>query len=151
MLNQGPKPPKPEEFAGAVAESDGYELAAAQTALAQSRDARVRSFAEQMISDHQQMARTFREAAKASGLEAPSPRVGGDQARFLGSLQSLRGVDFDREYFRQQALAHASALATLRGYVAKGADPSLRQAAASRAPMVEQHLRAAREALQSFM
>ena len=37
MLNEGPKTPKPQEFADTVAQSDGYELAAAQTALAQSR------------------------------------------------------------------------------------------------------------------
>jgi len=51
MLNEGPRISKPEEFAQWVAESDGYGLAAAQCALAQSRHLQVRAFAERMIAD----------------------------------------------------------------------------------------------------
>src|SRR3954462_5120529 len=102
MLNEGPKTPRPEEFAESVAQSDGYELAAARRALAQSRHPQVRAFAERMIADHGHMAEALAEAARASGLKPPQPHVGGDQMRFLASLQSLRGDEFDREYGRQQ-------------------------------------------------
>jgi len=148
MLNEGPKTPPPEEFAQSVAQSDGYELAAARTALAQSRDPRVRAFAERMIAEHQQMAQALREAAKAAGLAPPEPHVGGDQARFLSSLQSLRGDEFDREYGRQQMLAHAGALAAMRSYAAKGSEPNLRRMAGSAAPIIERHLQAARQLMQ---
>lgn len=151
MTSEGPKTPKPQEFADSVAQSDGYELAAAQCALAQSRHPQVRAFAQRMIADHERMARELADAAKASGLKPPQPHVGGDQARFLGSLQSLRGEAFDREYGRQQMLAHASALVVLRGYAGKGTDANLRRVAASSVPVVEQHLQAARELQQSFM
>ena len=145
MLNEGPRTPTPVEFAQSVAQSDGYELAAAQAALAQSRHPQVRAFAQRMIADHEQTARSLREAATASGLEAPNPHLGGDQARFLNSLQSLRGGEFDREYGRQQMLAHTSALAQMRGYAAKGSDPNLRRLAASAAPLIEGHLQMARQ------
>lgn len=151
MLNEGPKAPKPHEFAESVAQSDGYELAAAQSALAQSRDPRVRAFAERMIADHEQMARALHDAAKAAGLEPPHPHVGGDQMRFLASLQSLRGVEFDREYGRQQMLVHTSALAMMRSYADKGSDSNLRRMASSSIPIVERHLQTARELQQSFM
>jgi len=148
MLNEGPKAPKPEEFAQSAAQSDGYELAAAQTALAQSRNPQVRAFAQRMIADHEQMARALADAAKASGLEPPHPHVGGDQSRFLASLQSLRGDDFDREYGRQQMLAHTSALTVMRSYAEKGSDPNLRRMAASSVPTIESHLQAARQLMQ---
>ncbi len=151
MLNEGPKTPKPEEFAGSVAQSDGYELAAAQTALAQSRNPQVRAFAERMIADHERMAQELRDAAKASGLEPPMPHVGADQARFLASLQSLRGDEFDREYGRQQMLAHTSALTTMRSYAEKGSDSNLRRMAASSSPVIERHLQAARQLPQPLM
>jgi putative membrane protein len=151
MLNEGPRMPKPQEFAESVAESDGYELAAAQTALAQSRNPQVRTFAERMIADHEQMAQALRDAAKASALEPPLPHVGGDQMRFLASLQSLRGNEFDREYGRQQMLAHTSALTTMRSYAEKGSDPNLRRMAASSVPIIERHLQTARQLLQSSM
>jgi putative membrane protein len=150
MLNEGPKTPKPEEFAAFAAESDGYELTAAQTALAQSRNPQVRAFAQRMLSEHEDMARSLRDAAKAAGLTPPRPHVGGDQARFLSSLQSLRGDEFDREYGRQQMLAHASALAMMRGYAEKGSDENLRRLAAASAPIMDRHLQMARQLLQSF-
>ena len=76
MLNEGPKTPKPQEFAESVAQSDGYELAAAQTALAQSRNPRVRAFAERMLADHEHMERALGDAAKAcrSGATASACR-----------------------------------------------------------------------------
>lgn len=145
MLNEGPKPPRPKEFAESVAQSDGYELAAAQTALAQSRNQKVRAFAERMISDHEQMAKALSDASRAAGLEPPQPRVGGDLTRFLAGLQGLRGEEFDREYGRQQVLAHISALATMRGYAARGSDSNLRRMAMAAVPMIENHLQAARQ------
>jgi putative membrane protein len=145
MPDEGPRTPTPQEFAQAMAQSDGYELAAAQDALAQSRDPRVRAFADQMLADHGRTAQALRAAAQAAGIEPPQPHVGGEQMRFLASLQSLRGAEFDREYARQQVLAHTSALTTARGYAQKGSDPHLRGAAASAAPVIEHHLQMARQ------
>ncbi|MBV9891431.1 MAG: DUF4142 domain-containing protein [Rhizobacter sp.] len=145
MLNEGPQTPKPEEFAEAVAQSNGYEVAAAQTALAQSRNPQVRAFAERMVADHEQMTQGLRDAATASGLEPPQAHVGGDHARFLASLQSLRGDEFDREYGRQQMLAHTSALTLMRSYAEKGSDANLRRMAVSSAAIIERHLQTARQ------
>lgn len=149
MLNEGPQRPKPDAFAQSVAQSNGYELAAAQAALAQSRHPKVRDFAQQMVTAHERLSQDLRDAAKASALEPPRPHVGGDQARFLGSLQSLRGAEFDREYGRQQMLAHTGALTVTRAYAEQGSDPNLRRLAGSATSMIEQHLQAARELLQA--
>ncbi len=148
MLNEGPKTPKPEEFAESLAQSNGYELAAAQCALAQSRSPQVRAFAEEMIAEHENMARALLDAAKSAGLEPPQSHVGGDQARFLSGLQSLRGGQFDREFARQQVLAHAGALATTRSYADNGSDSNLRHMAVAATPALERHLQAARQLLQ---
>lgn len=145
MLNEGPKTPTPQEFAQSAAQSDGYEHVAAQAALAQSRSSQVRMFAEQMLADHARIGQALRDAALASGLTPPPPHVGGDQMRFVTSLQALRGIDFDREYARQQVLAHTSALTTMRGYATKGADTNLRRAAATAVPVIEHHLQMARQ------
>lgn len=150
MLREGPQTPKPEEFAATAAQSDGYELAAAQDALAQSRNPQVRAFAEQMIADHEHTSAALQDAAKASGLQPPRAHVGADQARLLAGLQSLRGSEFDREYARQQMLAHTSALTMMRSYAEKGSDPNLRRMAASSAPIIERHLQRARQLMQSI-
>jgi putative membrane protein len=145
MLNQGPQAPTPMELAQAAAQSDGFEIAAAQAALAQSRNPQVRKFADQMLADHARVGQAFRDASSASGLVPVQPHVGGDQMRFLAGLQSLRDLDFDREYARQQVLAHTSALVTMRTYAAMGSDANLRGAAAFAVPIVEHHLQMARQ------
>ena len=150
MRNEGPKTPKPQEFANSVGQSDAYELAAAQTALAQSRNPQVRAFAERMIADHGHLEQALRAATNASGLEPPRPQVGGDQSSFLAALQSLRGDEFDREYGRQQMLSHISALTVLRTYAEKGSDPNLRSMAAFAMPMIERHWQSAHQLAQSI-
>lgn len=150
MLKVGPQMPKPQEFAESMAQLDGFELAAAQTALTQSRNLQVRPFAQRMVTDHEDILRTLRDAAKTAGLEPPRPRVGGDQSSFLAGLQSLRGDAFDREYARQQMLVHASALATLRSYADKGSDGDLRRRVASTALLISRHLQSASQLLQSL-
>ena len=144
MLNEGPMAPTPEAFAQAAAQSDGYESAAAQAALAQSRNPQVRAFANQMLADHARIAKAMRDAAAASGLPPPEPHVGGDQMRFLAGLQSVRGSAFDAEYARQQVLVHTGTLTTMRSYAAKGSDANLRRAAVFAVPIVEHHLQMAR-------
>jgi len=145
MLHEGPRTPTPQDFAQSVAQSDGYEMVAAQCALAQSRSPQVRELATQMLADHTRIAKALRDAALASKIAPPQSHVGGDQVRFLASLQSLRGTEFDREYARQQVLAHTSALITMRNYAAKGSDLNLRRMAAFAAPIVEHHLQMSRQ------
>ena len=47
-----------------------------------------------------------------------------DQAQMLGALQSVSGSDFDKLYFKQQMLAHRSALAVEQIYAKSGDDPN---------------------------
>lgn len=145
MLNEGPRASTPQEFAQSAAQSNGYEMAAAQAALAQSSNPHVRIFAKQMLADHARIEKALREAALASAMAPSQPHVGGDQMRFLASLQSLRGTDFDREYARQQVLVHTSVLTTTRSYATKGSDANLRRAAAIAVPIIKHHLQMARQ------
>lgn len=133
-------PPAPADFAMAAAQSAQYEIEAAQLALAQSHDASVRAFAEQMIQDHTRGREAIGQAAQASGLPRPPPAMSSDQASMLGALQSLRGADFDKAYARQQVLAHSQALAVEQSFAASGADPNLRKVAQTDVPMIQAHL-----------
>ncbi len=138
-------PPSPKDFLAAASQSDEYEIQAGHTAQAQSRDPRVRAFAEQMIRDHTQTREALGQAAAASGMAPPWPAMSADQARMLGSLQSLRGTDFDQAYARQQALAHAQAVAVQGSFASAGADPNLRRAAQAGLPTIQGHLEMARQ------
>lgn len=138
-------PPTSLDFAQAAAQSDEYELLAARTALAESRNARIKDFAQHMVDAHTRMADRLRQAIQASSLPAPPPALSGDQSRMLSALQSLRGDDFDKTYIRQQVVAHSQALAVERSYAGAGTDPNLRTLAQSSVLLTQEHLRSATE------
>jgi putative membrane protein len=128
------------DYVASAAQSDAFEMLEAETALTQSRDPQVRAFAQAMLRDHGRTSQTLRDAAQRSGLKPPPMGLGADQAPLLSSLQSLRGPDFDKTYWRHQALGHRSALVTAQRYAAKGDDPAVRQAAATAVPIISAHL-----------
>jgi putative membrane protein len=128
-----------------ASQSDKYEIEAARVAEVEGRDPRVRSFAQQMIVDHARLDEDLRRAAAASGMSPPQPGMSSDEAALLSSLQSVRGADFDRTYARQQALAHAQAVAVEGSFATAGLDPNLRKAAQSALPMIQDHLRGAQQ------
>lgn len=128
------------DFVTAAAQSDEYEIEAARVALTQSQDPQVRAFAQAMIDDHARTAQALRQATAASNLAPPPPGLSGDQQRMLGELQSLTPPEFDKAYWRQQALAHRQALVVEQGYAAAGPDANVRAAAQSALPVIQHHL-----------
>jgi putative membrane protein len=62
-----------------------------------------------------------------------------DQAQLQGALQSVSGNEFDTLSFKQQALAHRSALAVEQMYAKSGDGPNLRQLATSAVPLISSH------------
>jgi putative membrane protein len=142
---QTPIPPATADFTMSVAQSDQYEITAAQDAINQSHDPRIRAFAQAMIEAHTRTRESLRQAAMASGLTPPPPAMSGDQAAMLSALQSQRGADFDKAYARQQVLAHQQALAVEQSYASAGKDAHLRQAARAALPIIQHHLQMALE------
>ena len=128
------------EFIQAAGESDTFEVMEAYTALAESHDPQVLAFARAMIRDHGQTSQALEEAAARAGIEPPPKAVGAGQSPFLAALQSLRGREFDQGYWRQQALAHRSALTEQQRYAADGDTPAIRQAARAAVPIIQAHL-----------
>ncbi len=128
------------DFAQAAAESDQYEIEAAEVAAINSQDTSVKAFARQMIQDHSQTRQSVQQAATASGMAPPPMALSDSGQKMLAELQGLQGPEFDKAYVRQQVLAHHQALVVEQGYAANGSDPSLRQAAQSAVPMIQQHL-----------
>ena len=128
-----------------VSQSDRCETMAAEVALIQGQDPRVRAFAETVLGDHARTAEDLRKAATAAGLPPPPPGLSSDGAALLSALQGARGHDFDRAYARQQVVAHAAAVAVEDSFADAGADPTLRTAAQGGLPVIRDHLAAARQ------
>jgi putative membrane protein len=148
-----PQPPKPQtpapmstkDFLQAAAGSDQFEITEAQTALVQSRNPQVRAFAQEMIRDHEADAQALTRAATSSGLKPPTMSMSGDQSKLLSGLQGLTSRDFDKDYAKQQVLAHTEALVIVGGYADGGSDANVRHAATTAVPMIQHHLEMAQQ------
>jgi putative membrane protein len=128
------------EFIQAAGQSDQFEILEGQTALTESKDPRVLDFAQRMIADHSQTSAALAQATSRSGLPPPPKAISEDQAHLLSALQGLRGKEFDKAYFRDQALAHRSALTVEQVYATSGDDAAVRHAASSATPVIASHL-----------
>ena len=144
-MAQTPMVASTKEFVQAAAQSDAFEIVEARTALAQSHDPHVRAFAEQMIPAHAETTQALQQAAVKAGVAPPTQGLGGDQQKLLSALQSQRGPDFDRTYARQQVLSHQEALIVEQAYAEHGDNADVRQAARSAVPVIERHLKMAKQ------
>lgn len=134
------------EFVNTAAKSDAFEIAAARLAAKNATSPEVKAFAQQMIAAHtDSTAKIKAAAAMASPAITPDPALTADQNGDLAELGKLTGAQFDEEYMDGQVDAHEDALALMRSYASGGADAALKAAAGEIAPVVEGHLRMARE------
>ena len=131
---------QPREYVQEAGHSDAFEMLEASTALTQSSDPQVRTYAQRMLADHHRTSDALRQATQAAGLGPPPMGVGADQAPLLASLQSMRGPEFDKTYWKHQALGHRSTLTVTQRYAASGDTPAVRQAAAAAVPIISAHL-----------
>ncbi|MGY2736331.1 DUF4142 domain-containing protein [Sphingomonas sp. UYP23] len=127
------------DFVQSLAQSDTFEILAAQSALAQSNDHDVRGFAQTMITDHIEMDRLLADGAAKAGLPPPVKAIGADQALLLNGLGGLTGAAFDKTYLQQQALAHRAALAEAQSYTASGDNAAMRAVARTAAQTISAH------------
>jgi putative membrane protein len=140
-----PSPMSTRDFISAAQGSDQFEILAADTAIAQTHDPRVRAFAQRMITDHTATTKALREAAVTSGAPLPRKALTETGEKFLAQIQGDRGPDFDRAYAKTQVLAHQEALAVEQTYARTGSNPAIRAAARAAVPIIAEHLQMAEQ------
>jgi putative membrane protein len=127
------------------------EIEQAQLAQTRSKNPEVLRFAAMMISHHGQ-ARQQQAALGVSSVASPMLLSLSEQGRqTLATLKSKEGQDFDRAYLQAQVEQHQKALDMMDRQLLPSAEKSeLRAQLQKMRPVVEQHLTAARQALQSL-
>jgi putative membrane protein len=96
-------------FLATAAQSDVNEIKLSQLAEEKATTPAVKSFAQQMVTDHTQMTASMKPFADSWGLTPPaSPDAEHQQA--YEKLNGLSGADFDKAYMSLMAADHAKAL-----------------------------------------
>ncbi len=126
---------------------DVFEITTSMVAVQKSNNAQVRAFARMLIDHHTMLSNAALDAAKAGGVMPPPPELSAQQKAMIGTLMQTAPASFDRVYLQQQVPAHQMALQLNQGYARSGDNPSLRQAATSALPRIQEHLTQAQQLL----
>jgi putative membrane protein len=125
-----------QEFVQEAGIAGATEIAASKLALKNSSDKQVKEFAQRMIADHTKLARNLDVIAKRHGITA-SPSA---DSSVIGSLQNLKGTEFDKAYIQQVAVGgHQKAVELFKKESTQGNDAALKAAAGKALPVISHH------------
>jgi putative membrane protein len=136
--------PKTADFVSEAAISDMFEIQSSQLAVARGDDA-TKSFAQQMIADHQKTTADLKELVASKKVDAPLPtEMDSAHKGMLDKLNGLNGADFTKQYHADQVSAHKDAVSLFQRYAKGGRNAPLKSWAATTEPNLEHHLEMAK-------
>ncbi len=137
-----------EDFAKAAAEGGFAEVTFGKLAEDKASSQAVKDLAQRMVDDHVKADDQLKTAASKDNISIPSQLNARDRAIYV-RLTQLSGSAFDRAYARDMVRDHETDIAAFRREAHDGKDASIKSFAAQTLPTLEDHLKEARQALQS--
>jgi putative membrane protein len=133
-------PAEATNFAKKVAAANTFEIQSSQLATSKSQVGDVKSFAQQMITDHTKAGEDFKAALQKANITPPPEKPDAKQQATLNKLRGAQGKAFDKGYVDAQLKAHKEAVALFRSYAKSGKTDALKQFAEQTLPTLEHHL-----------
>lgn len=130
---------KPEEFATKAAQSDMFEMQAAQIVVEKGVSDEVKAFAGDMIKDHHKSSDALKDAASKDGVQLPTD-MGEELRKKLEALKPLSGPALDAAYVSTQVSVHTDAVALFDSYTKDGDGKALKSFAMKTYPTIRMHL-----------
>lgn len=119
---------------------DQYEIQSSRLLLTSTKNAKLRSFATMMVSDHTKSTADVKAAAMRAGLHPAPPKLDAMGTKNVAALRAATGTTRDQLYVEQQKAAHQRALTLHQSYSQSGTAVPLKTVAASIAPVVQGHI-----------
>ena len=122
------------------------EVQAGQIAAGKASNAQVRTFAEQMVTDHGKANAELKEIASKKGITLPE-QPDNNHKQLIGKLQKLTaGSRFDEEYVtRAGVIDHTDAVKHFKNGAKNLRDPEIKAFAEKTLPTIEGHLTMAKK------
>lgn len=136
-------------FAAEAAMAGSTEVLLGQLALEKSNIAAVKTFAQEMVTDHGAANAELTALAEAREIDLPTPPTQAQAAADAG-LAALEGTAFEQAYADKMVKDHEAAVALFEAEAANGGDAALKAFAQETLPTLRTHLEHAR-ALQSSL
>jgi putative membrane protein len=123
-------------FVKVVTSSNAFEIESSKLAEQKAKDADVKEFAMQMVTDHTMAGEQLKKAAK---LGDEAPKLSPKHAAMLELLKGASDQDFQPLYIDMQAAAHMEAVTLFATYAKGGDDVAVKEFAAKTLPKLEMH------------
>lgn len=104
----------------------------------------VRQFGQRMVDDHSKANNELKSLASKKGVTLPAELEGKHKA-MQDKLAKLKGAEFDRTYMAHMVDAHEQAVALFQKQTKGGKDAEARAFAEKTLPVLQQHLKMARD------
>jgi putative membrane protein len=136
------------DFAKAAAEGGVAEIKFGELAEDKASNKSVKDLGQRMVDDHTRADDNLKNAASQENIYLPAQMNPKDQAAYA-RLSQLSGTAFDRAYARDMVRDHEADIAEFRREANGGKDTLIKGFAAKTLPTLEDHLKLARQTLQS--
>lgn len=127
-------------FVAKAGASDMYEMRSSKLMLGSTKNAGIKSYANDMIRDHTKSTQQVKAAAMKSGMHPKPPVLDAQQTSDIAALTAAKGTARDTLYVQQQKASHQAALALMQDEASTGDKPALKDAAAGIVPVVQHHI-----------
>ena len=127
------------EYVKMAGAGDLYEKKSSQLVTG-SKNAGLRRFANEMVTDHTKSTAMVKAAAMKAGMHPAPPMMDAKQQGMIRDLTSAKGSARDQLYVQQQKAAHQEALSLHQDYSASGDNAGLKAAAGKIVPVVQHHI-----------
>lgn len=135
-------------FAQKAAQGDLAEVKLGQLAEKKGTTNAVKSFGRRMVQDHSKVNEQLKSVASRDNIALPSTPSTEDQTQYE-RLSKLSGPEFDRAYARAMVADHTKDISEFKKEAANGNVQNIKQFASSTLPILDEHLKLARQMEQS--
>ncbi len=132
-------------FVKEAAQGNLAEIASGKVAQERGTSDAVKQLGQTMATDHQQLNDQLSQFAQQNGVRLPASPAPADQ-RQMSSLEKLQGTSFDRSFARDEVADHKKTIAMFQKEAKNTRDPALRQMVEASLPVLQKHLKMAKEA-----
>jgi putative membrane protein len=126
------------KFIMEAASAGMFEVQAAQLAQSKAQDPSAKSYAQQMLQDHQRNNQQLMQIAQTKGVTPPTKLEAKHQA-MLSKLQNASASDFDKQYGKLMDQSHQDTLKLFQRGEKQVKDTELKSYIAQTLPKLEQH------------
>ena len=132
------------EFAMKAAEGGMAEVTLGQTAAQKAANPDVKNFGNRMVNDHSKAGDELKQLATSKGLALPTD-LNAEDKKIADELSSRSGKDFDKGYIKDMVEDHEKDVKEFEKASKEAQDPDLRSWASKTLPVIQDHLRMAKQ------